>query len=1019
MSELEILSKNERRSFDKTPSLSRQERQLYFRLDSETKAFVSNLKKPINRVGFVLQLGYFKAMGRFYPTNAFKKRDINYVNRMLGYKNSTSFELSKYTSSTYYRHQEKIQSTLDWQPFDSVRYERLLDQANHQASLQRKPKHIFGQLIDFCWKQQITIPSYTELAELVTKGFLTFENTVVSKLTIDLGVAEKQKLDELLDHNSNDNHPITTLKHINQSLKPRALSQSVALTKNIADYYNALESVIEKLSLSDQAIEYFATWVQRARTNQLTGLADRYKSYLHLLSYFKHQYYSRQDALTAAFMKCVGQSLTTTTNRLNKQEVDSRNTRNQAIKAITKNNRSHRELLNDIRTVSKRSNTAANEKYYKIESLLKEFDCQHDESETNILIAFEHQLITQTGNDDLYKTMEGLSRALQLRVGPILKVLIFNEQESDTQLIKAINYFKHKDGKVTESAPMGFLKGNEQDYVLKDNEFNVSLFKFLLFAHVADGIKSGNLNLKCSYRYKAISDYLINKQYWELNRDKLIKAAGLEKYEDIDYVIADLKKTLDTKYQEINQDFADGNNPYLNVDSQGRISIKTPKTDYDTSEFNAETLEQGGIVSIQQVMSDINRTCDFSSAFSHLSVKHSKLKPKFNTIAAGIIGLGCNIGLNKLANISLGVSENTLRNTVNWCFDMRNITEANQLIVKSINDLVLAKSYVKNTKRLHSSSDGRKVGVGVDSLMATRSFKYFGKDQGVVIYTFIDERQALYHSTVISASDREAPYVIDGLMQNNPPHEVIHSVDEHGWSEAVHGATHLFGASFAPRFKRIGSKTIYGFSTKKSYKKKGYKITPSRPINQNVIRKNWDDILRFMATIKLNYATASQLFKRLSSYAKETPLYKALKEFGRIIKSIYVLTYCSDVELRQDVQKNLNRIELSNKFSHAVFFDNDQEFHVGEKEEQELATVCKILIQNAIVLWNYLALSELIVNTEDAEDAEAREELIDSIHRGSVLCWRHINLRGTYDFRKQSVSAGRFNMKEIGQLEIA
>jgi TnpA family transposase len=54
-----------------------------------------------------------------------------------------------------------------------------------------------------------------------------------------------------------------------------------------------------------------------------------------------------------------------------------------------------------------------------------------------------------------------------------------------------------------------------------------------------------------------------------------------------------------------------------------------------------------------------------------------------------------------------------------------------------------------------------------------------------------------------------------------------------------------------------------------------------------------------MATIKLRYSSASQLFKRLSSYALDHPLYQALKEFGRIIKSQYILTYLDDVELRQ------------------------------------------------------------------------------------------------------------------------
>ena len=74
---------------------------------------------------------------------------------------------------------------------------------------------------------------------------------------------------------------------------------------------------------------------------------------------------------------------------------------------------------------------------------------------------------------------------------------------------------------------------------------------------------------------------------------------------------------------------------------------------------------------------------------------------------------------------------------------------------------------------------------------------------------------------------------------------------------------------------------------------------PNRTINQKLIANHWDDILRFMVTIKLKEVTASQLFKRLSSYAKDNPLYQALKEFGRIIKSLFILTYFDDVRLRQ------------------------------------------------------------------------------------------------------------------------
>src|SRR6185369_6152100 len=85
-----------------------------------------------------------------------------------------------------------------------------------------------------------------------------------------------------------------------------------------------------------------------------------------------------------------------------------------------------------------------------------------------------------------------------------------------------------------------------------------------------------------------------------------------------------------------------------------------------------------------------------------------------------------------------------------------------------------------------------------------------------------------------------------------------------------------------------------------------------------MIAPQWEDILRFVATIKLKEATTSQLFKRLNSYARQHPLYVALKEFGRIPKSDFLLRYIDLVDLRQTVEKQLNKGENVHKFSRAV-----------------------------------------------------------------------------------------------------
>jgi len=256
-------------------------------------------------------------------------------------------------------------------------------------------------------------------------------------------------------------------------------------------------------------------------------------------------------------------------------------------------------------------------------------------------------------------------------------------------------------------------------------------------------------------------------------------------------------------------------------------------------------------------------------------------------------------------------------------------------------------------------------------------------------------RELTWHSTVISSAEREAAYVIDGLMHNDVIQSDIHSTDSHGYSEVIFAVTHLLGFEFAPRIKGLGRQQLYAIKSRKHYEAQGYALLPERNLREALLHEQWEDLLRFIATIRLKITTASQLFKRLNSYSRQHPLYRALKEFGRGPKTLFILKYVNDLQFRQAIEKQLNKVENANKFSKAVSFGHNQEFIQAEKEDQEIAESCRRLIKNAIICWNYLYLSRLLA-TEKQE--ERRMELIEAIQNGSVSTWKHVNLHGEYDF---------------------
>ena len=120
-----------------------------------------------------------------------------------------------------------------------------------------------------------------------------------------------------------------------------------------------------------------------------------------------------------------------------------------------------------------------------------------------------------------------------------------------------------------------------------------------------------------------------------------------------------------------------------------------------------------------------------------------------------------------------------------------------------------------------------------------------------------------------------------------------------------------------------------------------------------------------------------------------------MKEFGKGPKTLFILKYVDDVEFRQAIEKQLNKVESSNKFSKAVSYGHNQEFIQSEKEDQEIAEGCRRLIKNAIICWNYLYLAREL---DRQPDQAHREALLNAMRNGSVGAYRHFNLHGEFDF---------------------
>jgi len=709
-----------------------------------------------------------------------------------------------------------------------------------------------------------------------------------------------------------------------------------------------------------------------------------------LLSFVYYQYLIRNDNLIDRFISTVQTTKNSSIRAQKEYSFELEPQKNRVIQSLENANLS---TLNDIEAIIKDSNLSAVEKVGAIEKLVKKKTLVLKE-----ILTEKH--VFDSVIDNKYDFIENKSVSLQGKFSGVLKAIEFDEKSSNKHIIEAINYFKNTSN-ITSKAPKIFLDEEEKASVFQSGKFRVSLYKILLFFHVSDAIKKGTLNLKYSYRYRNFDDYMISKEDWKRDKNILLQKHEMGHLKEFDIFIQTVKTKVEQSYKITNGNINKGFNTYFTATEDSFI-LKTPKLEKSEDAVKntlAKYFPHDEYLSIIDLLSSIDKETGFLSSFQHYN--HSPKRYNHNLLLASILGYGCNLSLTKMGKISKGINENQLDNTKTWYFTEDNTQEANDKIVAYMDKLDIVKHMRHDINKNHTSSDGQKYSLdtNIDSTNAGYSSKYFGANKGVVAYTFIDESHRLFHSQVINVNERESGYVIDGLLHNETVKSSIHSSDTHGYTEIIFGLTDILGFSFAPRIKNFKDQQLFGFYAPKYYHNLDYALTPKRKINTQKIKDNWDDILRFSVTIKERKTTATQLLKRLTSYSRQHKLYAALKEFGKIIKTDFLLNYIDDVTLRQRIEKQLNKVEASNRFSKAVFFGNNQEYTVSTAEEQNIANNSKRLIKNAIILWNYLYITKKL---QLARTQAEKDDILKALKNSSIVYYSFVNFFGTYDFTSYS-----------------
>lgn len=843
--------------------------------------------------------------------------------------------------------------------------------------LEQNPDHIgnkkdFARKIEeFLLKEKIILPASSQLMRSVFSIYASRQKAIFEIVANHLSNKQKNFIDNF---GGKRNKQSVTL--FNELLSPMGEANSKNILSRIALFEELQKLKLNELPLESINHDYrqkLAKLIQYYDSSNLQKIKPEAKRYTMIVCYLSEISKVMLDQIIDANDKLLG-------------EIERRI------------NRDFEEEYKYIRTCAQASHKLA---LQTLEMLL------NHKQRTVVTI---DQFCSEIGNDKLSKIItdctkfENFNSAGKVELGKrrhyYLKEymtkflsLDFKANKGSESLLKAIKTFIkcHDQAILPGKVAYSFIQ-NPWAYKLHDStgKIDKKTWELGLFFATRRALKASNLYLPQSNNHRDFWSPLYNKTKWDDAKPTHYEELGLSQNPKL--VIQSLKREFNEQLTQSVASF--GNNQFAEV-KNNRLIIHTDEAlpiASSVKELQGLVDSYNEPVRIEKLLTYIQNKIGYTKLFKPIIGFEPKIPLQLPILNAAITGHATNLGLYGISKNAQGISADKLRHASNWYLTTDNLKNANEMVINKHQEYWLTKIFGDGNR---SSSDGQRFVLNKKSPLGSFHPRYFGAvDRGFSIYTHTSNQLSVFSTQVISCSLREASYVLDGLLDNQSlirPHE--HSTDTHGFTEIVFALMFLLGISFQPHFKDLKDQQLYCLD-RSGIAVEYRELFSQEKVNAELICEQWDDIIRLVYSLKKRYIQAHLIIQKLSNQKLSTKLAKALTHLGRLVKTIYILRYLHDKELRHTVRLQLNKGELRHSLARYIFFADQGAFKTNDYQEIMNKASCLSFVSNAIVLWNTEKMQGIYEMLKH-QGYKLHEEDMAKI---SPVSFKNILIHGTYNF---------------------
>lgn len=569
------------------------------------------------------------------------------------------------------------------------------------------------------------------------------------------------------------------------------------------------------------------------------------------------------------------------------------------------------------------------------------------------------------------------------------------EEGTQSTIIEAVKLLQQMNEdnkrKLPDDAPLGFIPKKLRPLVEKNGEVSKRAWECALLTAVRDEIRAGNIFVQRSKRFGRFDDFFIDDAKWGKQRESFFTRAGLPvKAEAVEgYLTKRLNQAYDNFLESLPK------NSYASVSENGWQLSVDPADKLDEAgkqrleELKAWLAKNMRNIRLPELLIEVDNELRVTHHFMTPQQQQQRTAEDVCTILATIMAHGCNVGPYTMSRLTEGITYRQIKWVTDWQLLEDAQRQALAQVVNAISKLDVTQAWGEGKT---SSSDGQRFRMKRKLLQQTYSPRF--NDYAIEFYSFVADNYAPFYSTVIQCTDRDAAFVLDGLLYNESDLALEeHYTDTHGYTEINFAAFAMLGRQFAPRIRGLKKQRIYRIDKEKEYGS----LTPlvdrwDRTIHLGWICEQWDRMGQFYASLESGHTTASTALKRLAAYSGKNHFYRANRELGRVFKTEFILQYMSDPLVRKRIRRGLLKGEEVNGLARQVAYGKHGTITVRDLQAQKNTASCLTLIMACIIYWQAKEINRVVLEC-DPEGAGVDLSLLEHI---SPIGWENVILYGEY-----------------------